>query len=415
MDQRSVPGVCASWVLGLLVSRAVQAGTTDVLTLEDALAQARAQSPALRTATADITAARGRLTRAGAYPNPIIAGELARHAVPPEENIDRGVSLSQEIEVGGQRGLRMTAAQHDVERARLALADQERRVAAAVRHAFFGLAAAQQRHDIARDGMTLAQQLMNVARQRARAGEIADYDANVAQIAFAQAEQGYTQAEAARVDAETRLATLLGTPLDEHFRLGTATHDDVATLPSEDALVERAIAERPDLAALRAERRQHEVEADLAHRRGWVPNPTVRGFYRHEQRDETIAGGEISVPLPLWNREQGAEAELRALTSRAASEGDRLTREVRQQVHVAMARHHAAAAIWKHFVETVLPTVSEAERILVTRTQAGDLSLHDALGERDRLLAVRATAITAWLDWHEAETDLGEAVGKELR
>src|SRR5438093_10022878 len=83
------------------------------LQLEEALARARAASPLVRAAAADVAAARGRLTQARLLPtNPVLSGELARHTEPGAAQIDRGVALAQAIEVGGQRGLRIGAADH---------------------------------------------------------------------------------------------------------------------------------------------------------------------------------------------------------------------------------------------------------------------------------------------------------------
>src|SRR5881397_3690674 len=109
--------------VALVLLAAAEAGA-DLLGLEEALARARMASPALRAAEADLDAARGRLTQARLFPaNPVLSGELARHTGPGEEQLDRGVALAQEIEVGGQRGLRVGAATYDVAHAEHTFAD----------------------------------------------------------------------------------------------------------------------------------------------------------------------------------------------------------------------------------------------------------------------------------------------------
>src|SRR5262245_27462862 len=128
------------------VSLAVPA-TAAPLDLEEALARARAANPALRAAAAQVEAARGRRTQAGLLvANPVLSGELARHTGPGEDaQLDRGVALAQEIEVGGQRGLRVTVATHEIVRAEQMLADRDRTVTAEVRRAFYGLGASERR------------------------------------------------------------------------------------------------------------------------------------------------------------------------------------------------------------------------------------------------------------------------------
>src|SRR5206468_7140005 len=103
-----------------------------------------------------------------------------------------------------------------------------------------------------------------------------------------------------------------------------------------------------------------ETEAVLARRSGLVPNPVVKGFYRQERIDERIAGGEISVPLPIWNRGQAAETALRAAAAAAHADAQRLAGEVERQVHVAFVRREAAATAWNRYRRETVPAVAVA-------------------------------------------------------
>src|ERR1700687_2481097 len=142
------------------------------LTLGDALARARAQHPILRAAQADVDAARGRLRQAGVIPaNPVIAGDLARHNTPPDEHLDRSISLGQEVEVGGQARLRIIAAEHDVARAEHLYADRWRTLSGEIRRAFAGLVAAERRRALAAESAELAERLLAATGRRAHAGD----------------------------------------------------------------------------------------------------------------------------------------------------------------------------------------------------------------------------------------------------
>jgi cobalt-zinc-cadmium efflux system outer membrane protein len=391
------------------------AGAGDVLTLETALARARDASPTLRAAAAELRAAQGRRTQAGLLPtNPVVSTDLGRHTAPSEEQIDRGVSLAQEIEVGGQRGLRVAGADHDVKRAEYNLAEARRTVEGEVRRALATLVAATRRTRLAADGTTLARRLAETAAKRARAGDLGTLDVRLAEIAVAQAEQARAQAETARDEAENHLAAVIGA---EPAEVVVAGNDEgPASLPnaSESALVEHALAVRPDLAAAREERAQRESQAALAHRRGWIPNPTLRGFYRQELLNEQIAGGEISVPLPIWNREQGVEIELRAQASRATAEVERLQREVPRQVHLALVRLRAATEAWTRYRDNALPAARSASDLLQHQLEAGYVGVPDLLVQRDRLLQVESAAITTWLEMRDADAGLIEAGGGSL-
>jgi hypothetical protein len=104
-----------------------------------------------------------------------------------------------------------------------------------------------------------------------------------------------------------------------------------------------------------------------------VPNPVVRGFYRQERFDERIAGAEVSVPLPIWNREQGTETALRAGASVAAAEVERLVRVIPREVRLAVARRRLAATAWSRSHGETLPAVAAARALLARGDAAGYL------------------------------------------
>ncbi|TMB21386.1 MAG: TolC family protein [Deltaproteobacteria bacterium] len=395
----------------VLVLAAAAAGA-DLLSLEEALARARIASPALRAAEADLDAARGRLAQARLFPaNPVLSGELARHTAPGEEQLDRGVALAQEIEVGGQRGLRVGAATYDVAHAEHTFADRRRLVEGEVRRAFFAVAAVERHRVLAAEGVALADRIADTARRRARAGDVGALDVRLAEVETARAAQTLAAADSERAVALAHLAAALGAPPDE--AIGVIAEDqEHAALPSEQTLFERALATRPDLVAAREERARLAAEAQLVHRRGLVPNPVLRGFYREELLDERIVGGEVSIPLPVWNREQGTEAALRAQAAGAAAEVNRLVGEIPRQVHVAIVRRAVAAEAWARYRDAALPAASHARADIERAFAAGYLGLPEVLVQQDRLLQVQGAAIDTWRDLNIAESDLIEALGE---
>src|SRR5206468_1999277 len=170
MARRAVRAALVTVLLSAALGGSAAAGP---LALDEALARARAASPALRVAAAELEAAHGRLRQARlVQANPVLSADLARHTAPAgdEDAKDRGVQLEQEIEVGGQRGLRIAAAEHDVTHAEHLLADRRRTVEGEVRRAFFALAAAERRQKLAAERLALASRLAEAARRRTRAG-----------------------------------------------------------------------------------------------------------------------------------------------------------------------------------------------------------------------------------------------------
>jgi cobalt-zinc-cadmium efflux system outer membrane protein len=408
------------WWEGLVVAVAFTLQTlcatmavAEVLTLEQALARLLTENPTLRTAAAEVEVARGRLLQAGVIPaNPVVSAEGARRSVPPEIDIDYGVGLAQEIEVGGQRQLRTRAAEYDVARAEHALADRQRTLEAEVRRKFAGLVAAERRRTLAEESAQLAERLAVTARRRAHAGDVGEIEVRLAQIEETRARQAVTAADAERVRAAAQLGSAIGADPQETLTVASDSDGEAIAAPPA-AAADILIAARPDLAAARAERARLEAEAQVAQRRGSVPNPTLGAFFHHEMGNENIVGGLVSVPLPVWNREQGTQIALRSAASAAADEVERLMKEIPRQVRLALARRAAATDAWTRYQHEAVPAARAARELIERAYAAGYLGLPDVLVQQDRLLQVRAAAIATWLDLREAEADLIEAVGEE--
>ncbi|HZR82692.1 MAG TPA: TolC family protein [Candidatus Binatia bacterium] len=406
-----IAAVAAAWLAA--VPAASGAAASD-LRLEEALERALGASPEIRAAQADVDAARGRAQQAGLYvANPVLTAEAAHHGAPGgEEQIDRMFSLAQEIEIGGQRALRVAAADRDVEHARLVLADRRRRVLADVRRAFAAAVAAERREHLASMTAEASRRLAEATGRRERAGDATALDAQLAALEATRSEQARAAAGIERERAIDRLALAIGAPDSETVTAADGGDGgDAAPLPDDQALVERALASRPDLAAARAERARLEGEAAYVKRHGEIPNPVVRGYYRNELLDETVVGGEVAIPLPVWNREQGTETALRASASGAGVEIDRLMRAIPREVRLAAARHRAAALAWGRFRREGLPGADAADRLIERAYGAGYSGLTEALAQRDRVVQLRSAAISAWLDLEEARADVIEAVG----
>jgi len=381
------------------------------LTLSDALARAHRDSPDLTAATADIAAARGRLAQASVLAaNPFLTSGATHHRIPGAVNADNNVILGQEIQVGGQRGLRIAAVTHDVERAEHLRADRERLVDGEVRRAFAGLAAAERRRTLAAEAAAQSARLAAIAGTRLVHGDVGRLDADLARLDATKTRADADAADVAVEAARTRLAAALGAGPDEILTI-VAADEPARPTPAEDTVLARALAARPDLAAARAERDRLEGEADLTHRMGSIPNPTIRGFYSHENGDETLVGGEIEVPLPIFDRQRGAEMDLRGQAAVAGAQLVRLERAVPREIHAALARHRVASVTWARYRETALPAATQAQASLARALAAGEVGIPEVLAQQDRLRDARRAAIDAWLDLREAEADVIETLG----
>ncbi|MBL9006222.1 MAG: TolC family protein [Myxococcales bacterium] len=255
------------------------------------------------------------------------------------------VTLSQEIEIAGQRGARVRAADAAIsaQQRRVLVTAQE--VASAALSTYYDALAATEAVALGREVAGLAEQLAVVGAARSQTALTSPLDAHVAQAEAARLAALRWEAER-RVDELRRsLALQLGQPT-----LG-ALHGSLDTLPGTDrsphqadhaeALVAQALALRGDLAAARLEQELRAARVQVL-RRERVPNLTLSFMAQRDGFDEQVFGGGISLPLPLPAPLGPSRAgEIVAAEAQVAQAGltvERLARQVRAEVLRAIER-----------------------------------------------------------------------------
>ncbi|EXS68334.1 TolC family protein, partial [Sphingobium sp. Ant17] len=147
---------------------------TVALTLDEALAAARQNSPALEAASADLRASSAARTVAGLRPNPSIeaqtenvAGSGAYRGI---DSAETTVGFALPIELGGKRSARIGLAEAQGARARIDAAIADADVTLRVTQAYVAAVAAERRLGIARAQAGIAAEAYRAARIRVSAG-----------------------------------------------------------------------------------------------------------------------------------------------------------------------------------------------------------------------------------------------------
>jgi len=156
--------LCACLLAVSPLTRSVPAetGTPVEFTLEQALEQAFRESPVLAARRAEVRRAEARLIAARTYPyNPEIELATADRQGLADGSTDRSLSLSQEIEVGGQRGKRAAVATAELGAVQSLLEREQRLLAARVRLAFAEALRAIELVQIAEADAELTRQLLD--------------------------------------------------------------------------------------------------------------------------------------------------------------------------------------------------------------------------------------------------------------
>ncbi|HMV32447.1 MAG TPA: TolC family protein [Gemmatimonadales bacterium] len=400
---------CALLPLGLALPGTVSAQARPI-TLDQALAESRDRSPEIRSAEAEVRVARADLKAARVSPYNPEAG----FSIGPSSNDDTTltsyqVGVSQTIELGGKRGLRTRSAARRVEAAEARLLRAKAVSAAAVRRDFFLAVIARSRLSASIEADSVTVLLRDAAQERLRLGAGTQLEVNVAAAASAQARRARLAAEREWRTSLLRLGATIGLPVaDTVIPDGTMPR---AELPgqSEDDLVRTALARRADLTALRAEREAAESDVRLARSLTW-PDPTL-GVSAGKAEDFRVVEFGLSLPLPLWNRGQGARAQAGALLQRAQLTELTATREAEREIRDGYRGLATAIEAERAFDREVVERLGENLALAEQSFRAGKIGLLVFNNIRRDLVEGRLGYLDAIAEVIERQAALEQAVG----
>lgn len=324
------------------------------LTVQAAVAEALARNPDLLAARAGVTMAGADLVIARQRANPVL-GLGADHldllgtgfndengAGPPEYSARIDVLL----ERGGKRARRIETAREGQAIADADLLDATRTLTLAVQQTFVDLQLAQEDNGLARENAAALDEVVTLDEARVRSGDLAEVELLRGRIAALQAWQAVRAAELEVQSQRRQLARLMGRGASgaafeiEPFVPPAARHGPV------DDLRARALQHRPDLGAMRRALARAQAETRLRIAQGRI-DLTLGAEYRRQQglagRGNSL-GLFASVPLPLFDRNQGGVARARGEAQQVEARLRRLEQDVVAEVDLAAAQADAALA-----------------------------------------------------------------------
>jgi cobalt-zinc-cadmium efflux system outer membrane protein len=370
----------------------------------------------------------------GTLPNPVLELEGASGGMtksPDEKSI--GIALSQEIPLlpVGKRRKELARAEVAVSQARLH--DYERGLADQVRRTWLDAALAARRVELARGQQAVAADLLEVAKARFQAGDLAEFEVQLAEIDLGRNSLRQAEAVAAAEGAHRRLALLLGFNDAAELPPLADIPAPSSDLPAEEELLAAALAHRPDLAAQRREGEREEAALALAKAEA-VPPVTVALSYRNErssqntyeldggllvpgteQSNDRILGLKLSMPLPLFSRNQADSARIGARVSAARQRLEGSRRTIAAEVRDLLAQYRLALTAFALHRTALGPVARENFKIQQEVFELGEIGMQQLLDEKRRLGEQHAAELTALQAAIEAHSRLESATGLALK
>ena len=346
--------------------------------------------------------------------NPVLALSGGKTSSSSFANYTWSATLSQELEVAGQRGLRRDAADASIAAQSNRVALSRRDTAALAWVAFFEAVAAREERDLA-DRLTSATQAVAIAaRARAEKGLIAAVDADVADATTVRVLQTKLAAERRVDQGRATLASILGlAPVPGSLLV----EGELVPIPEVAGYSGAVIAERPEMLVVEAQRRALELRAD-ALRRTRISNPTVSIFAQNDEFNDRVVGLGISFPVPLpgnvGRTYVGEIAEAEALARRTVTDRERIERAIRLEVTTATQAFLSRGKEVEAFTPERLTRADATLISLGQEVEAGRLAVRDAVVAQQALIELLRANVEARRAWCLASVDLARAVGLPL-
>lgn len=356
------------------------------LTLEAALRFAAQQHPEGAAARLESEAAEAALNQAGVRPNPVLSVEQVGTGTGSEST----VQFTQPLDFGGKRAARVRAAEAGVALARQRQDAKELELRNRVVQAFAEAAVSQESVVLAQASVRLASQAADVAARRVAAGKVSPVEETRAKVARANAQVELLRAQGQfRADLAS-LNLLAGTQAQA---LAT-TAAVLPELPSAE-LLEQRLDEAPDVRIAQAEARRLAALTEVERSRRTPDVDLSLGMRRSADRGRSQALVGVSIPLPLFDRNEGATRE----AQRRQEQAEELARAARLRVAASATRAleelRSAQAQVRALDDDVLAGARSAYEAATRGFELGKFSFTEVLDAQRAYLQAQAQRMQA--------------------
>jgi cobalt-zinc-cadmium efflux system outer membrane protein len=417
--------------------------------INEIIALALKYSAELDALKKDATARQSLAIQAGTLSNPTLElqGSTGSLTGSPEDHT-ASIGINQELPLYGKLRLRREAVQREAESLQRQRDNTARLLKDEVATLALDYSLTAKRQELAADLVKLNRDLVTIAGERFKADDIPELEFNLAKVELARAESRLLEIERESIPLRIKIASLTGlNEFDIHLSdkfstpalsLNPYEQDTCASevilcrsssehsilLTKTQDLVKKSLASRPDLHALSLDRDKAKIERDLANAEA-LPNLTA-GLFAQWQRSsvevrgvtsassDTQLGLRLSMPIPVFDRNQGGRAAAQARLDAAHSRYMALERTITAEVEAAVLRLSSSERILALFEQGIIPQLTENLKLTQEAYRIGEVGILSVIDEQKKFFDVNDSYLAALHGKRMAFIKLESAVATEL-
>ena len=317
-----------------------------------------------------------------------------------------------------KRELRLESAQKAAGIVTSTQADLERNLIFGLRMAFVQALQEKAILELAKENLAYYDHVLDVNRERFKAGAIAQVDLDRLELQRVQYESDLQIAEESLETAKIQLLMLLNdrTPVEQFDVSGP--FDFSRQIAPLGEVRQEALDARPDLRAALQSIEKAKTDHRLAVANGST-DPTFSAWYTYNPsfnnpNDHQTLGASVSIPLRIFDRNQGEKLRTQLDIDRSAKLAEASKAQVFSDVDSAYATVTSTVTLLQPYKDRYLEMASRVRDTIGFSYEHGAASLLDFLSAQAQYRGVQVNYLNLVASYLNAANQLNQAVGREV-
>jgi len=386
----------------------------EVMTLGQAISYALKNNPGINAERQKLGIAKGQKTQADMLIqfNPQLSGMYLNRNTPDNERYnDFQLGLSQKFEVAGQPGFRRAAARQNLKKVEWRIKDAERLLKAGVKAAFYNLLITKEKILLAQQILKFRREILNISQKRYEVGDISKLQVYLNQVGFMRAQKEQLEIKREYNRNLFRFKQIINWDMGKELE-AKGSPKVIPLKLDKDRMLKFALANRPDLLALKHDLERAGKQAQLAYSKR-IPNITFSANYQRDEGSDLIGGG-INIPIPTFNWNQGNIEKSLAKQDVLEYQLFKSRTEINKEVLTAAANFNLAVAEVAIFTKEILPRLNETLELVKEAFRLGQIDQLTVTISQNEFIQTRFSYLEALSEYYQTMVELEKAAAEDI-